>query len=98
MGAVGGQTDPAVTLEQLAQAGPGADLVLEGRGVKGIGLVGVCPAEDEGRPAALTPCNKPARPATEETITHRRPTRPPPCPRRRTPQQAAAAPPRRHPV
>jgi NTE family protein len=28
------------TLEQRAQAGPGADLVLEGGGVKGIGLVG----------------------------------------------------------
>jgi NTE family protein len=29
-----------MTLEQQAQAGPGADLVLEGGGVKGIGLVG----------------------------------------------------------
>jgi NTE family protein len=40
MGAVGNQADPAGTLEQRAQAGPGADLVLEGGGVKGIGLVG----------------------------------------------------------
>jgi NTE family protein len=36
-GVQAGQTN---TLEQRAQAGPGADLVLEGGGVKGIGLVG----------------------------------------------------------
>jgi NTE family protein len=35
------------TLEQRAQAGPGADLVLEGGGVKGIGLVGAVLALDE---------------------------------------------------
>jgi NTE family protein len=49
MGAVGGQADPAVTLEQHAQAGPGADLVLEGGGVKAIGLVGaVLTLDDAG--------------------------------------------------
>jgi NTE family protein len=49
MGAVGGQGGPAVTLEQRAQAGPGADLVLEGGGVKGIGLVGaVLTLDDAG--------------------------------------------------
>jgi len=49
MGAVGGQPDPAVTLEQRAQAGLGADLVLEGGGVKGIGLVGaVLTLDDAG--------------------------------------------------
>jgi NTE family protein len=43
MGATGG------TLEQRAQSGPGADLVLEGGGVKGIGLVGaVLTLDDAG--------------------------------------------------
>ena len=36
----GGQAGQGMTLEERAQAGPGADLVLEGGGVKGIGLVG----------------------------------------------------------
>ena len=36
----GGQADQGMTLEERAQSGPGADLVLEGGGVKGIGLVG----------------------------------------------------------
>jgi NTE family protein len=35
-----GQAGQGMTLEERAQAGPGADLVLEGGGVKGIGLVG----------------------------------------------------------
>ena len=35
-----GQAGHGMTLEERAQAGPGADLVLEGGGVKGIGLVG----------------------------------------------------------
>jgi NTE family protein len=35
-----GRAGQGVTLEERAQAGPGADLVLEGGGVKGIGLVG----------------------------------------------------------
>jgi len=47
MGTVGGQADPAGTLEQRAQAGLGADLVLEGGGVKGIGLVGAVLTLDE---------------------------------------------------
>lgn len=40
MTAAGGQAGQGMTLEEQAQAGPGADLVLEGGGVKGIGLVG----------------------------------------------------------
>jgi NTE family protein len=40
MTTVGGQAGQGMTLEERAQAGPGADLVLEGGGVKGIGLVG----------------------------------------------------------
>jgi NTE family protein len=36
----GNQAGPGLTLEQRAQAGPGADLVLEGGGVKGVGLAG----------------------------------------------------------
>jgi NTE family protein len=40
MRAVGDQSGAGMTLEQRAQAGRGADLVLEGGGVKGIGLVG----------------------------------------------------------
>jgi NTE family protein len=40
MTTVGGQAGQRMTLEDRAQAGPGADLVLEGGGVKGIGLVG----------------------------------------------------------
>ncbi|OMC30843.1 hypothetical protein A5739_02255 [Mycobacterium colombiense] len=35
-----GQARQRMTLEAQAQAGPGADLVLEGGGVKGIALVG----------------------------------------------------------
>ena len=40
MGAMDDQPGARTTLEQRAQAGPGADLVLEGGGVKGVGLVG----------------------------------------------------------
>ena len=40
MTTAGGQAGQGMTLEERAQAGPGADLVLEGGGVKGIGLVG----------------------------------------------------------
>src|SRR5947209_8037682 len=40
MKTVGGQASQHMSLEKRAQAGPGADLVLEGGGVKGIGLVG----------------------------------------------------------
>ena len=40
MTTAGGQAGQDMTLEERAQAGPGADLVLEGGGVKGIGLVG----------------------------------------------------------
>jgi NTE family protein len=40
MGAGDVQGAAGMTLEQRAQAGPGADLVLEGGGVKGIGLTG----------------------------------------------------------
>ena len=40
MTTAGGQAGQRMTLEDRAQAGPGADLVLEGGGVKGIGLVG----------------------------------------------------------
>jgi NTE family protein len=49
MGAHGSQAGPGATLEQRALAGPGADLVLEGGGVKGIGLVGaVLTLDDAG--------------------------------------------------
>jgi NTE family protein len=49
MGAHGSQTGPGATPEQRALAGPGADLVLEGGGVKGIGLVGaVLTLDDAG--------------------------------------------------
>ena len=40
MAKAGGRASHGKTLEERAQAGPGADLVLEGGGVKGIGLVG----------------------------------------------------------
>jgi NTE family protein len=40
MAKAGGRASHGMTLEERAQAGPGADLVLEGGGVKGIGLVG----------------------------------------------------------
>ncbi len=40
MKTAGGQAGRGTTLEKRALAGPGADLVLEGGGVKGIGLVG----------------------------------------------------------
>ncbi|WP_428343054.1 patatin-like phospholipase family protein [Mycobacterium sp.] len=40
MTTAGGQAGQSMTLEERAEAGPGADLVLEGGGVKGIGLVG----------------------------------------------------------
>ena len=40
MTTAGGQAGRGTTLEEQAQAGRGADLVLEGGGVKGIGLVG----------------------------------------------------------
>ena len=40
MTTAGNQVGAGLTLEQRAQAGPGADLVLEGGGVKGIGLAG----------------------------------------------------------
>jgi len=40
MTTTGMKAGPGLTLEQRAQAGPGADLVLEGGGVKGIGLAG----------------------------------------------------------
>jgi NTE family protein len=40
MDAAGNRGIAEMTLEQRAQAGPGADLVLEGGGVKGIGLAG----------------------------------------------------------
>ncbi|MFZ0716111.1 patatin-like phospholipase family protein, partial [Mycobacterium sp.] len=40
MAKAGGRASRGKTLEERAQAGPGADLVLEGGGVKGIGLVG----------------------------------------------------------
>jgi NTE family protein len=40
MTTAGDQAGRGMTLEEQAQAGPGADLVLEGGGVKGIGLAG----------------------------------------------------------